>query len=443
MAFTTDTQAIEGLTDTNSFKTGSVVYNVDASTLQLTTLTPYLVIFKGDLIGQSVQLQDATTVGAGYQQCIHNNSTQPILLKNAAGVLLTIMQTNSKVIVYLQVAGDIPGTWSVSLNVTDLETTNQDFAGVKDGFEDFMFDAYAGSGSNDNQYAFTAVANSGSSDIDGAVPVVGNDYEGIHILNSLTSATSRPLVHAFNGINRIKLSAQQESFELRVRIETLSTVAQAFTCRYGLMDIITAGQPTNGVYFQYVPTNAIAQVVTTTPTNLAAGIKQYTQTINGVSYTFTSDATPTAAEVVTGLIALINADTGCAATASGTTTLILTAKVAGTEFTYSVNANLTAVLTTANTPYVGLWALVSVNSSSASPITSVVTVVANQWYRLRAVIKSDGTGVYVYVDNNYVGFLTTTITSAALRYVFKLEKTAGTVSRTTSIDYITWRRTRE
>jgi hypothetical protein len=79
--------------------------------------------------------------------------------------------------------------------------------------------------------------------------------------------------------------------------------------------------------------NAPTQIVTCTPIPPAvAAVRIYTVTINGTAFNFTTDATPTAAEIVTGLTALINAG-GEPVTASGTTTLILTADVAGTMFT--------------------------------------------------------------------------------------------------------------
>lgn len=90
------------------------------------------------------------------------------------------------------------------------------------------------------------------------------------------------------------------------------------------------------------------QIVTVTPDISVQAIQHYIQTINGVVFDFTSDATPTAAEVVTGLSALINAAVGLGVTASGSTTLILTANVQGVAFTYSESANLVAVLSTAN-----------------------------------------------------------------------------------------------
>jgi hypothetical protein len=370
------------------------------------------------------------------------------------------------------------------------------------------------------------------------VSVVGNDYEGIHTLSTLTSATSRPLLSAFNNVNRIKLGAQKESYELRVRIDQLATTAQKFTARVGLVDISTIGVPTNGVIFSYdpvYPVTAVAQIVTATPVVtskiptqvftqtlnssnytytyqtyqvITIAITQknnttYTVTINGVPYSYLSDSSATQTEISTGLKAAINADSGCPATASGTTsviltgkvlgaswtysvganlvatdttatpvattivsalialinsdgplpitasgtsTLIMTADVAGTAFTYSGTANLTEVLTQPNVPevlYSGNWIASVINSSSASPLDTGVAVVAGTWYRLKAICAANGLYTSIYINDIYMGTITATLPSAAMRYVFKIEKTLGTTPCTCSIDYITWRRTRD
>jgi hypothetical protein len=65
---------------------------------------------------------------------------------------------------------------------------------------------------------------------------------------------------------------------------------------------------------------------TLTPEVSVQAIQTYRVKIAGVAYDFVSDATPTAAEVVTGLTTAINAATGThGLTASGTSTLVLTA----------------------------------------------------------------------------------------------------------------------
>lgn len=75
------------------------------------------------------------------------------------------------------------------------------------------------------------------------------------------------------------------------------------------------------------------QIVTCTPIEPAvAAVRKYKVTINGTEFEFTTDATPTATEIVTGLLALINGSAE-PVTATGTTTLILTADVPGDMFT--------------------------------------------------------------------------------------------------------------
>lgn len=95
--------------------------------------------------------------------------------------------------------------------------------------------------------------------------------------------------------------------------------------------------------------SAVAQVNTLTPDTSTQEVQHYIVTIDGTAYDFTSDSSPTAAEVVTGVNALVNGDSACAVAATGTTTVILTAKKAGIAFDVSVSANLANVATTPNT----------------------------------------------------------------------------------------------
>lgn len=90
----------------------------------------------------------------------------------------------------------------------------------------------------------------------------------------------------------------------------------------------------------------VAQVETLTPNVQNSTL--YRVSIDGVDYEFTSDVDATAGEIVAGLLALINADVNCKMTASGTTTLILTADNAGEAHLVSSTPNLAIVHTTAN-----------------------------------------------------------------------------------------------
>jgi len=112
-------------------------------------------------------------------------------------------------------------------------------------------------------------------------------------------------------------------------------------------------------------TSAVAQVNTGTPDTSTQSVQHYIATINGTAYDFTSDSTPTAAEVVTGLTSLINGDSGSAVTATGTNTLILTANQAGIAFTVTGSTNLPFVATTANNgPVEDLTAVFAADNSA-------------------------------------------------------------------------------
>ena len=342
---------------------GTTTLTLDSDTLQIVT---------GTSTGYSFKLPDATTLFNGRKFEIINISTISINVKDGASTVLSGVPANSIAYITLEDNLSVAGNWIFFVPaMSDINTNNPNFVGVKDAFEDFMFDAYAGNGGNDNQYSFTAVANLGTSDIDGAVAAVGNDYEGIHILNTLAIATSRPLVHSFNGVNRIKLGYHSESYEIRVRIDSvISTVANAYTARFGLMDTITVGSPANGVLFSYNPVNqitAVAQVLTVTPNTFPVATFQnisfnptranntlYTITINGTLCSYTSDANATDAEIAAGLVAAVNgsAQSGVV-TASGVSNVDVVSDILGTAFTYSNSATVVATVTTANVPIEG------------------------------------------------------------------------------------------
>lgn len=82
---------------------------------------------------------------------------------------------------------------------------------------------------------------------------------------------------------------------------------------------------------------------TVTYTPVVANNATYSVTINGTLYSFISDSSATAAEIVTGLTTAINADGPLPVTASGSTTLILTADVGGVAFSAKASTNLTPV----------------------------------------------------------------------------------------------------
>lgn len=87
-----------------------------------------------------------------------------------------------------------------------------------------------------------------------------------------------------------------------------------------------------------------AQVATLTPT--AVNSTQYWVDVNGVVYSYVSDSSATATEIVTGFKTAMSADP--LVNATGTTTLILTAKTAGLPFNVTADPNMAIVATQAN-----------------------------------------------------------------------------------------------
>lgn len=115
----------------------------------------------------------------------------------------------------------------------------------------------------------------------------------------------------------------------------------------------------------------------------------YTITINGVDYSYTSDGSATVSEIVAGLLAAVNADTNSPAVATGSTTLILTAKVAGSGFTTTtLDVNISIVHTQANHSIVNdivtmqaasdIWYGLGISSNLAADIEQVAAYIETQ-----------------------------------------------------------------
>lgn len=92
----------------------------------------------------------------------------------------------------------------------------------------------------------------------------------------------------------------------------------------------------------------VAQV-NTVSVGVIANAFSYTVTINGVVFTYLSDADATGAEIQAGLIAAVNGGAEPVTASAGVgTSVVLTADVAGNSFTVAVGTNLTVAATTAN-----------------------------------------------------------------------------------------------
>jgi hypothetical protein len=168
------------------------------------------------------------------------------------------------------------------------------------------------------------------------------------------------------NISVISKAVPQKSFSIPLIIGPTTTGWSDFVHAYtSAADMLSDGFTTSSPEYVYalelteqglVPTQfyvgrrtlAVIQVDTITPT--AVDNTLYEVTIGTANYSYTSGSGATVSQIVSGLIALINADSTAPCIASGSVTLILTAKVAGAGFQTSINANvdLALVHTTAN-----------------------------------------------------------------------------------------------
>ena len=114
---------------------------------------------------------------------------------------------------------------------------------------------------------------------------------------------------------------------------------------------------------------------TVTYTPVVANSAAYSVVINGTSFSIVSDSSATATEIVTALIAAINAGSE-PVTASGTTTLILTADVGGVAFSAKASTSLT--------PAYG-------GTESITDALNAVILENNDWYglQLHSHVKAD------------------------------------------------------
>lgn len=246
MSHNIDTIICEGLTDTLAFRTQATVTDTSAGTLALTSSSPYLIIFTGTTAGQIVTLPSASTVSVGYQQCIHNNSTQPIIINDGAGGLLITITTGQRTLVCLQVAGSTAGTWSVQFMTS--EATSVQYTTLMQGLDDLQYV----DGNLDIGHSPLGFLR-GSSGTNAAVTLPTTPIDaaswGFMQFTTGTTATGRSWVSATSSA--LQLGTLKWNIEYRVKIPTLSTATQRFTHYLGFMNGTAAGQPTNGIYFIY------------------------------------------------------------------------------------------------------------------------------------------------------------------------------------------------
>jgi len=114
-------------------------------------------------------------------------------------------------------------------------------------FEDFLIRDFAG---HNGQFDWNSISTGGGSNvtIDSGAP--DNTSSGVITITPGTTTTGRSTLESFNGANRL-LAGGAQTIEWRVQVASLSTLAQRYIIRAGIMDGNAAGDPANGVYFKY------------------------------------------------------------------------------------------------------------------------------------------------------------------------------------------------
>lgn len=119
------------------------------------------------------------------------------------------------------------------------------------------------------------------------------------------------------------------------------------------------------------------QVDEVTLTPVVANTQTYTVTINDVDYTYTSDASATAAEITAGLDTAIGSPAGITVT-DNTGTLTVEVTTPGTAWSISVSSNLTQVNTTPTETWVEALEEVDMENSTWYLLVSETQVAAEQ-----------------------------------------------------------------
>jgi hypothetical protein len=251
MANVTDNIVVEGLSDILSFRTQASVLATSASTLTLTTTSPWTIIFTGTTAGQIVDLQDATTISVGYQQSIQNNSTQSIAVNDATNATPLITLTpGQRVLAILQVAGTIAGTWSLEFMAS--AATSIQYTTLMQGLDDLQYvDGNLAIGHSPLGFIRANTGTGALASI--STTPVDNHSWGVITFTTGTTATGRCNVSSATA-TPFQLGDGILNIEFRVNIPVLSTATQRFTFYAGFMDGTAAGQPTNGIYFMHTDT---------------------------------------------------------------------------------------------------------------------------------------------------------------------------------------------
>ena len=249
MANITDNITTEGLVDTLAIRTQATVQATASGTLALTTSSPWLTVFTGTVAGQIIRMPDATSLPVGYQQSVHNNSTQSVVVANADETTLITLTTTQRVTCFLQVSGTTAGTWSILFG--DDAVAGIQYYSLMQGLDDLQYvDGNLDIGHS--PLGFLRGASGTNAAVSMPTTPVDSSVWGFMQFTTGTTTTGRCWVSAVSST--FQLNAYKLNMEFRVMIPILSVSGQRFTYSFGFMNGTAAGQPTSGLYFSHTDT---------------------------------------------------------------------------------------------------------------------------------------------------------------------------------------------
>ncbi len=469
----TDNQIIEGLLDTGAYRVQSSVLATSASTLTLSLTSPGYYIFTGITAGQIIKMGAANTYSVGHTYLIHNNSTQRIYAQDNSGNLICPIYANYRAIIVLEDNSTVDGIWVFAYS------TPQNFWVFENGLltwsdstgADLLIQQFGGLGSayvrqqsvNGTPTAPTATLNgqrlggygyygwnSGGSNgmpscedlINASEDHTPTAWGGDRIWNTIQNGTitSTERVRLTNDGKYLIGTSVNNGIDL-IQLNRTGSVAFPMMECFDDFDWTTLGSGTNPHSVVSSVTNSGTVTVETAATN---------NTYFGM-ITLSTGATSASGHAVLDFFNSVNKiRLGAQRIFFEARVQIPTLSVAAQTFTVQIGL---ADTNTAGLPTNGIffsythgtnsgaWVGVCRAISTSTPTNSVVTVVAAQWYELRAEINASRTNVDFYIDgvlisSNAINIPTTT---AGMRLMFQIDKSVGTTARTMLADYMYWK----
>lgn len=112
MPFVADSLTSEGLLDYKSNRSQVAAVTVSASTLTLLSTSEHIQSYTGSTTGQIIKMPDATTLTAGYQYLLCNDSSVNITFQDNAGGALVLLGPGQRLSAICTGTGTAAGIWS-------------------------------------------------------------------------------------------------------------------------------------------------------------------------------------------------------------------------------------------------------------------------------------------------------------------------------------------